>query len=485
MNINDPSTLTACYESSTVPLSDFSRLSDLTGSSDLSWGTAPSVCILHRAPEPMMTPSQFWRRYAPGKVIEYPGHNVGFSAPVNFAVEPEEMMSTQSPNEPTEQQPNLNLVDLTMEQAVADPTIDTLLPKFDAVSTDPDEEHRRLRTELQTVQSALDHLRAYSSQQEGRLTAEKTKWLETVASTKESHLNEVRALHKRIGALASDLNAAQAEVQRLQSVQRNPLEFPLLMGILRAVHAHRDLPRKPILRALTDVLPRGKYQLPSVSSPLFLWSIPLIVAIVSMSELGNIDWKPLVRSLRPAKTVSFELPEITPPPPPKPSVDASPTPSTPLQNTASVHQAAVVPTSLLPASSTSPSPPTKSTSLSRFLQWLNGVPPSQENKEARRFHLFLNLSCPQDAPPPDFPRDSLYAQWEFLSKHVNAHETWSQSVLSFLASKEIQSPTRHLATDEKVGEALQQNNQKGSTAPAKTTGNSGGGPDPSIYSFGL
>ena len=111
--------------------------------------------------------------------------------------------------------------------------------------------------------------------------------------------------------------------------------------------------------------------------------------------------------------------------------------------------------------------------------------PSPENEEARRFHLFLNLSCPQDAPPPDFPRDSLYAQWEFLSKHVSAHETWSQSVLSFLASKKLRTPIRHQATEGKVDEALQQNNQKGSTASARTTSNSGGGPDPSIYSFGL
>ena len=98
----------------------------------------------------------------------------------------------------------------------------------------------------------------------------------------------------------------------------NPLGFLLLMGILRAVHAHQDLPCEPILRALTHVLLRGKYQLPSVSSPLSLWSIPLIVAIVSMSEPGDIDGKPLVRSLRPAKTVSFELPEVTPPPPRSP-----------------------------------------------------------------------------------------------------------------------------------------------------------------------
>ena len=91
-----------------------------------------------------MPPSQFWRRYAPGKVIEYPGHNVEFSAPVNFDVEPAKIMSTQSPNEPTEQQPNPNMVDLTMDQAVREPTIDTMLPKFDAVCADSDEEHRRL-----------------------------------------------------------------------------------------------------------------------------------------------------------------------------------------------------------------------------------------------------------------------------------------------------------------------------------------------------
>ena len=133
-----------------------------------------------------------------------------------------------------------------------------------------------------------------------------------MASTKESHLNEVRALHKRIGAMASDLNAAQAEVQRLWSAQRPPLDLPLLMGILRAVHSHPDLPREPILHVLTGALPRGKYQLPSFVSPLFLWSLPLIVAIVSLSEPGDIDWKPLVRSLRLAKTVSFELLEVHP-----------------------------------------------------------------------------------------------------------------------------------------------------------------------------
>ena len=101
-----------------------------------------------------------------------------------------------------------------------------------------------------------------------------------MASTKESHLDEVRTLHKRIGALASDLNAAQAEVQRLQSLQRTPLDLLLFIGILRVVHSHLDLPCEPALRALTIDLPRGKYPLPSFSWPLFLWFIPRIGAIV-------------------------------------------------------------------------------------------------------------------------------------------------------------------------------------------------------------
>ena len=49
-----------------------------------------------------------------------------------------------------------------------------------------------------------------------------------------------------------------------------PPDLPLLMGILRAVHTHPDLPREPILHALTGALPRGKYQLPSIGVPLVL-----------------------------------------------------------------------------------------------------------------------------------------------------------------------------------------------------------------------
>ena len=49
----------------------------------------------------------------------------------------------------------------------------------------------------------------------------------------------------------------------------------------------------------------------------------------------------------------------------------------------------------------------------------------------------------------------------------------------------MQSSTQHTAADNKVGEALQQNNQKGNLGSTKSTGNSRGGPDPSIYSFAL
>ena len=71
-----------------------------------------------------MTPSQFWRHFALGKAIEFLGHLTGFSIPVDFNVEPEEIMSL------IEQQPNLTLLDLTMRKAAPDPTIDTLSLKF-------------------------------------------------------------------------------------------------------------------------------------------------------------------------------------------------------------------------------------------------------------------------------------------------------------------------------------------------------------------
>ena len=325
-------------------------------------------------------------------------------------------------------------------------------------------------------------MHTYLSPQDGRVASEKAKWREATASTKESHLNEVRALHKHISALASHLNAAEAEVQRLRSTQRIPPDVPLLMGILRAVHSHPDLPREPILHALTGALPRGKYQLPSVASPLFLRSIPLIVAIVSLSEPGKFDSKPLVCSLWPAKTVSFE---VAPSTPQKSSSYASLPLRLPSQSVAGDLGCWC---SHIPPSPPPPpphSPPTIGAARAQFLQWLSSVSPSQESEEARRFHPFLNLFCPQDAPPPDFPRDSLYAQWEFLSKHVDTHEMWSQTVLSLLAGKEMQSSTQHTAANNKVSEALQQNNQKGIAGSTKSTGNSRGGPDPSIYSFAL
>ena len=45
LNINDPSTLTACYEASTIPVWDFPHLRDLMGHSELSWATAATICM--------------------------------------------------------------------------------------------------------------------------------------------------------------------------------------------------------------------------------------------------------------------------------------------------------------------------------------------------------------------------------------------------------------------------------------------------------
>ena len=93
-----------------------------------------------------------------------------------------------------------------------DPFVDVLLPKFDALSHHSEDEFHRLQMEARNMQSSLDHLRTYSTQQERRLVSEKAKWQEAAVSAKEAHLNEVRAVHKRIRTFASDLNATKAEV---------------------------------------------------------------------------------------------------------------------------------------------------------------------------------------------------------------------------------------------------------------------------------
>ena len=54
---------------------------------------------------------------------------------------------------------------------------------------------------------------------------------------------------------ASDLNVAQAAVERLRSTQRSPPYLPLLMGILRVVRTHPELPREPVLQALDGAVP--------------------------------------------------------------------------------------------------------------------------------------------------------------------------------------------------------------------------------------
>ena len=144
LNINDPSTLTARYEASTIPVSNLPQLRNLMGDSELSWATAPPMCIPDRAPSTMMTPSQSWRCYSPSKVIEYLGHDIAFLVPMNFDIEPAEIPSTQSLADsvvqpsatPTshEHHQDSAMVDLTVDPAALGSFADALLPKFDAVS---------------------------------------------------------------------------------------------------------------------------------------------------------------------------------------------------------------------------------------------------------------------------------------------------------------------------------------------------------------
>ena len=141
------------------------------------------------------------------------------------------------------------------------------------------------------------------------------------------------------------------------------------------------------------------YRLPSNKSPLSLWSIPLIIAIVSLAEQGEMDWKPLVRSLQPVKTMSFELLGVAPLHPDNPVLShLPPLPRERPQGTTMLG----APMCLLPTPPSPSTPLSRGTSLAHFLQCLNNVLPPQECQEAPWFHLFLNLSCPQHAPALDF-----------------------------------------------------------------------------------
>ena len=71
------------------------------------------------------------------------------------------------------------------------------------------------------MMSSLDHLRPYLAQQEDRLALEKAKWKKIVVFVKESHLNEVSALHERIGELASDPKVRKS----IRCLQSRPLVF--------------------------------------------------------------------------------------------------------------------------------------------------------------------------------------------------------------------------------------------------------------------
>ena len=119
------------------------------------------MCILTRALDTLMTPLQFWRRYSLGTVIECPGHDVAFSAPINFNVEP---ASTQSPSESTvpplatpdshEHPSKSAMIDLTMDPTTSDSFADALSPKFDVVPNQSDDGNVVHRRKFHTGENA-------------------------------------------------------------------------------------------------------------------------------------------------------------------------------------------------------------------------------------------------------------------------------------------------------------------------------------------
>ena len=106
-----------------------------------------------------------------GHAIECPGHDVAFSSPRDFDVELVEILSTQSLMEltaPSTVTPTSNelrdrssaVVDLTSSTTSMETFGDIVLPQFDVVSCQLDEEGRCLQADLHVTQSTL-HQRDY------------------------------------------------------------------------------------------------------------------------------------------------------------------------------------------------------------------------------------------------------------------------------------------------------------------------------------
>ena len=163
--------------------------------------------------------------------------------------------------------------------------------------------------------------------------------------------------------------------------------------------------------ALASPIPRDRFALLLVDHELFQPSVLLFVTIATMLGIAPPDWKELHRSFRAESVVRFhELPSpvfgicdsivplasapVLPPPHPLPAI-ATPVAAREANPRACCTQ-----------------------SLPKSLQWLNAVPAAREPDSAKSFHLFLILIRVSDCPGPDFPKESLYSQWEYVTRNA-------------------------------------------------------------------
>ena len=117
-------------------------------------------------------------------------------------------------------------------------------------------------------------------------------------------------------------------------------------------------------------------------------------------------------------------------------------------------------------------------SLPKFLQWLNAVPTARDPDSAKSFHLFMNLTCVGDCPGLDFPRESLYSQWEYLTRNTVQHPTWG--VQAFVVQQSMRPPPLEppaVAAWAAVTTAQSQNQAARASASSSRATSRGGGAD--------
>ena len=243
-------------------------------------------------------------------------------------------------------------------------------------------------------------------------------------NTHNSALGDLRA---QVNGFDAQLQDLRAEDQRLPRQAPAPImpDMSLVMGLLGDVFCRQDVSASRVHFALSSLIPRDHFALPPTDHELFLPSVPLVVTITTMLGIAPPDWKELQRSFRAERVVRFhELPS--------PAVVVSdfavPPTSAPV-----LPPPQALPAAASPAAAPEANPKGGNTeSLPKFLQWLNAVPAAREPDLAKSFHLLMNLTCVSDCPGPDFPRESLYSQWEYLTRNAAQHPTWGSAVQAFL-----------------------------------------------------